>query len=145
MQVPCLCGTRKSRPRVKSELRKQQYAVTPFDCNLLAHVIVLWPMQNLCVIVQFSLCFISNLRAISKYKPLGAYIWRGYLTEGFLHYVFGGAYMWRCLFSEFCGSPATIFIFTALLFMVESKCFSRLIFSNFQAFCFSDLIYTLRY
>ena len=53
MQVPCLCGTRKSRPRVKSELRKQQYTVTPFDCNLLAHVIVLWPMQNLCVIVQF--------------------------------------------------------------------------------------------
>ena len=53
MQVPCLCGTRKSRPRVKNELRKQQYTVTPFDCNLLAHVIVLWPMQNLCVIVQF--------------------------------------------------------------------------------------------
>ena len=65
--------------------------------------------------------------------------------EVFLHYVFGGAYMWRCLFLEFCGSPATIFIFTALLFMVESKCFSRLIFSNFQAFCFADLIYTLRY
>ena len=92
MQVPCLCGTRKSRPRVKSELRKQQYTVTPFDCNLLAHVIVLRPMQNLCVIVQFLLCFILNLRAISKYKPLGAYIWRGYLMEGFLCYEFGGAY-----------------------------------------------------
>ena len=145
MQVPCLCGMRKSRPRVKSELRKQQYTVTPFDCNLLAHVIVLRPMQNLCVIVQFLLCFILNLRAISKYKPLGAYILRGYLTEGFLRYEFGGAYTWRGLFSEFCGCPATIFIFTALLFMVESKCFSRLIFSNFQASCFSDLIYTLRY
>ena len=49
-------------------------------------------MQNLCVIVQFLLCFILNLRAISKYKLLGAYILRGYLTEGFLCYEFGGAY-----------------------------------------------------
>ena len=95
MQVPCLCETRKSRPRVKSALREQQYTVTPFDCNLLAHVIVLWPMQNLCVIVQFLLCFILNLRANSKYKPLGAYILRGYLTEGFLRYEFRGAYFWN--------------------------------------------------
>ena len=28
------------------------------------------------------LCFILNLRAISKYKSPGAYIWRGDLTEG---------------------------------------------------------------
>ena len=38
----------------------------------------------------------------------GAYIWRGDLTEGFLHYrfrglIFGGAYTWRGLFSEFYG------------------------------------------
>ena len=38
----------------------------------------------------------------------GAYIWRGYLTEGFLRYqfgglVFGGAYAWRGLSSEFYG------------------------------------------
>ena len=38
--------------------------------------------------------------------PGGAYIWRGNLTEGFLHYEFGGlifgeAYTWRGLFSEF--------------------------------------------
>ena len=37
-----------------------------------------------------------------------AYIWRGDLTEGFLHYqfgglIFGGAYIWRDLFSEFYG------------------------------------------
>ena len=35
-----------------------------------------------------------------------AYIWRGNLTDGFLHYefgglIFGGAYTWRGLFSEF--------------------------------------------
>ena len=40
--------------------------------------------------------------------PRGAYIWRGNLTEGFLHYefgglIFGGAYTWRGLFSEFYG------------------------------------------
>ena len=44
----------------------------------------------------------------SKYKPPGAYIWRGDLTEGFLHYrfgglIFGGAYTRRGLFSEFYG------------------------------------------
>ena len=38
----------------------------------------------------------------------GAYILRGDLTEGFLHYkfeglIFGGAYTWRGLFSEFYG------------------------------------------
>ena len=43
------------------------------------------------------------------YKPPGgAYIRRGDLTEGFLHcdfegLIFGGAYTWRGLFSEFYG------------------------------------------
>ena len=45
----------------------------------------------------------------SKYNPWGAYIWRGDLTEGFLRYrfgglIFGGAYTWRGLFSEFYGT-----------------------------------------
>ena len=40
--------------------------------------------------------------------PRGAYIRRGDLTEGFLRYdfgglMFGGAYTWRGLFSEFYG------------------------------------------
>ena len=49
----------------------------------------------------FLLCIILYLRA---------YIWRGDLTEGFLRYrvgggrgIFGGAYTWRGLFSEFYG------------------------------------------
>ena len=38
--------------------------------------------------------------------PGKAYVWRDDLTEGFLHYkfggfIFGGAYTWRGLFSEF--------------------------------------------
>ena len=41
-------------------------------------------------------------------SPWGAYIWRVDLTEGFLHHrfeglIFGGAYTWRGLFSEFYG------------------------------------------
>ena len=41
-------------------------------------------------------------------SPQGAYIWRGDLMEGFLHHrfgglIFGGAYTWRGLFSEFYG------------------------------------------
>ena len=41
----------------------------------------------------------------SKYKPPGAYIWRGDLTEGWGGggLIFGGAYTWRGLFSEFYG------------------------------------------
>ena len=42
-------------------------------------------------------------------SPPGAYIRRGDLTEGFLRYdfgglIFGGAYTWRGLFSEFYGT-----------------------------------------
>ena len=63
----------------------------------------------------FLLCFTLYLRAISKYKSPGAYIWRGDLTEGFLRYrfgglIFGGAYTWRGLFSEFYGIIITIII-----------------------------------
>jgi len=42
-------------------------------------------------------------------SPRGAYIWRGDLTEGFCvtgfgGLIFGGAYTWRGLFSEFYGT-----------------------------------------
>ena len=45
--------------------------------------------------------------------PQGAYIRRGDLTEGFLRYdfgglIFGGAYTWRGLFSEFYGTLTLI-------------------------------------
>lgn len=56
--------------------------------------------------VLFLLYFISYLRAISKYKPPGAYIRTGELSEGLLRFefrglIFGGAYTSRVLFSEF--------------------------------------------
>ena len=86
---------------MKSEPRKQQLTVTLSDCNHLAHVLVLGKYKNLCVTVQFSLCFILNLRAIFyKYKARVAYIRRGNLTEGFLRYEFaapGGLYSERLM------------------------------------------------
>ena len=59
--------------------------------------------------LPFLLCFTLYLRAIFQVQaPRGAYIWRGELTEGFLRYrfgrlIFGGAYTWRGIFSEFYG------------------------------------------
>ena len=44
------------------------------------------------------LCFTLYLRAISKDKPPGAYIWRGDLTEAFLHYEFGDLYLEGLIF-----------------------------------------------
>ena len=58
------------------------------------------------VFALFYFVFEGNFPSTS---PRGAYIWRGDLTEGFLCYrfvglIFGGAYTWRGLFSEFCGT-----------------------------------------
>ena len=57
------------------------------------------------VFASFYFVFEGNFPSTS---PRGAYIWRGDLTEGFLRYrigrlIFGGAYTWRGLFSEFYG------------------------------------------
>ena len=57
------------------------------------------------VFALFYFVFKGNIPSTS---PRGAYIWRGDLTEGFLRYrfgglIFGGAYTWRGLFSEFYG------------------------------------------
>ena len=52
------------------------------------------------VFALFYFVFEGNFPSTS---PPGAYFWRGDLTEGFLHYLFGGlifgwAYTWRGLF-----------------------------------------------
>ena len=57
------------------------------------------------VFALFYFVFEGNFPSTS---PQGAYIWRGNLTERFLHHRFGGlisggAYTWRGLFSEFYG------------------------------------------
>ena len=56
----------------------------------------------------FALFYFVFERNLSSTSSWGAYIWRGDLTEGFLRYllgglIFGGAYTWRGLFSEFYG------------------------------------------
>ena len=55
------------------------------------------------VFALFHFVFESNFQVQASQ---GAYIWRGNLTEGFLHYEFGGSYIWRGLFSEFYGNIA---------------------------------------
>ena len=71
--------------------------MTLCDCKHLAHVIVLWQIQKCICYCTVLLCFILYLRALSKYKPPGAYIRRGDLTEVFLCYevegfIFVGAF-----------------------------------------------------
>ena len=56
----------------------------------------------------FSLFYFVFEGNVPSTSPRGAYIWSGDLMEGFLRYrigglIFGGAYTWRGLFSEFCG------------------------------------------
>ena len=58
---------------------------------------------------KFTVFALFYLRSIFQLQaPGGAYTWRGDLTEAFLYYRFGGlifgrAYAWRGLFSEFYG------------------------------------------
>ena len=55
---------------------------------------------NLLFLLYFSLYFQEG--NFPSTTPRGAYLWRGDLTEGFLHYRFGGLIIiWRGLFSEF--------------------------------------------
>ena len=51
-------------------------------------------------VLPYRFCLVS-LRAISKYKPTGAYVWRGDLMEGFLPYDFGGLIFGGAYFQNF--------------------------------------------
>ena len=58
------------------------------------------------VFALFYFVFEGNFQVQAPGGGGGGYIWRGNLTEVFLHYefgglIFGGAYKWRGLFSEF--------------------------------------------
>ena len=82
-----------------SELRKQlqQYTVTLFDCNHLAHVIVLWQMQKFtCFCTVFALLYFEFEGNFQVQAPGGLYFERRF-KGGFLRYesgglIFGGAY-----------------------------------------------------
>ena len=88
MQVLFLYRPRKSKPRVKIELRKQQYTVTLFDCNFhLAQVTILWQMQKLmCYCTVFALFSFEFEDSFQAQAP-GVF----YFSAGsFLLYEFGG-------------------------------------------------------
>ena len=59
---------------------------------------------------NFALFYVVFEGNFPSFSLWGAYIWRGDLTEGFLRYdfggglIFGGAYTWRDLCSEFNGN-----------------------------------------
>ena len=54
--------------------------------------------------LPFFLCFTLYLRAISEYKPPGGLYLEGFLRYEFAGLIFGGAYIWRGLVSEFYGT-----------------------------------------
>jgi len=84
----------------------QEWRVNYTNSNILWHFLtaIIWhklPVFGRCLTVQFLLCYIMNLKTVSKYKPPRAYFWRGDSTEGLLRYSVWWAYTWRGLLSEF--------------------------------------------
>ena len=79
-----------------------------------------WASLTVEVNLPFLLCFTLHLRAIFQVQAPG-----GDLTKGFLRYrfgglIFGGAYTWRGLFSEFYGILTGTFKWsTTLPFLVD--------------------------
>ena len=76
---------------------------TPFNTQILQTDLIVG--SKFTIFALFYFVFEGNFPSTN---PWGAYIWRGDLTEGFLSYqfgglIFGGAYSWKGLFSEFYG------------------------------------------
>ena len=72
------------------------------------------------VFALFYVVFEGNFPSTS---PPGAYTWRDDLMKGFSRYrfgglIFGGAYTWRVLFSEFYGST---FVLTARRYLQRAN------------------------
>ena len=82
MKVLCAYGTRKSKPIVKSGLRKLQYTVTLFDCSHLTLVIVLANAKIHVTVQVFALLDFQFKGNFQVHAPGGLYS-RGDLTEGF--------------------------------------------------------------
>ena len=103
-----------------SELRKQQCTVTLFDCNHLAHVIVLWQMQTLmCYCTVFALFYFKFEGNFQVQAPGDLYL-EGRFNGGFLTFgVRGGLYL-----EELIHGGAYFRIFTAII-----NCFLGFIFT----------------
>ena len=86
--------------RLKSELRKQQYTVTRFDCSHLAQVLILLQVQKfVCYSTVFDLCHFEFEYNFRVQAPRGLYL-EGRFIGGVAFRVWG-PYTWRGLFSEF--------------------------------------------
>ena len=83
MQVLCLYGLRKSKPRLKSELCKQQYTVTLFYFNHWAQVIV-------CYWTVFALFYFEFEGNFRVQTPRGVYLEGRFIGEFFALRVWGG-------------------------------------------------------
>ena len=91
------------RQRLKSELRKQQYTVTLFDCSHLAHVLILWQMQKFmfyCTV--FTLCYFEFEGNFQVQASGGLYL-KGRFFGVFFALRVWVPYTWRGLFSEVYG------------------------------------------
>ena len=61
--------------RLKSELRKQQYTVTRFDCSHLAQVLILLQVQKfVCYSTVFDLCYFEFEYNFQVQAPRGLYL-----------------------------------------------------------------------
>ena len=83
------------------------------NCVSESIALALWAVNFNTVFALFYFVFEGNFPSTSLRK---AYIWRGYLIEGFLRYrfrglIFGGACTRRGLFLEFYGNSLLLFFF----------------------------------
>ena len=113
-QVLCLFGPGMSKPRVKSEIRKQQYyIVTLPDCNhyFATCVIVTWQIQNLCHCTITALFFFVFEGNFQVQAPRCLYS-EGPVNRGFLALQVWLSYIWRALYMDYGA-----FFFTILWYM----------------------------
>ena len=106
MQVLCLYEPRKFKPKVTSELRKQQYTVTLCDYNHLAHVSFFLQRQKFIfyftVIALFYLQFEGNFQLQAPGRDLSegflGFECQGLIFEGLIF----GILSYACLTNSRC-------------------------------------------
>ena len=82
---------------------QEQFTVTLFDCNHLAHMIVLWQMRKLmCYCTVFAL-FYFEVKGNFQEQALGGLYLEEQFNGGFFGLRVWGAYIRRGLFLEFYG------------------------------------------
>ena len=86
--------TDETKPRVKSELRKQQYTVTLSDCSHLTHVIVIWQIQKfICYCNVIALLYFVFEGNFQVQAPGGLYSEERFNGEFFALRGLGGLYL----------------------------------------------------